>query len=94
MDFAFVCRLWLANKTMSLPSLHMFAVGLFTNTKTEIRKPNQIPNTNVKFKLAKLKATVCYTALEDNTYFKPHFCMMFSKFFWKQDSSNILLLVK
>ena len=74
MDFAFVCQLWLANETMSLPSLHMFAAGLFTSTKTENRKPNQIANTNVKFKLtSKLKATVCYITLEDNTCFKPHF---------------------
>jgi len=54
MNFAIVCQLWLANETMSLPSLCMLVVGLFANTKAENRKPNQTLNTTIKFKLAKL----------------------------------------
>ena len=75
MDFAFVCQLWLANEAMLLPNLHVFLVGLFANKKAENRKPNQIINTNIKFKLTKLKATVCYITVEGNTYSKPHSCL-------------------
>ena len=54
-EFAFVCELWLVNKTMSLPSLHMFVVGQFANTKAENQKPNRRLNTKLMLNLNSLK---------------------------------------